>query len=292
MNPALTVWCVTDQKPGHDAQLRGLARALEDRTGSSTLWLPAGDAGHYRLAEGTAHPQLILAAGHRTHVPALRLRRRFGGKLVVLMKPTLPRWLFDLCVIPEHDGIAAGKRVITTRGPLNDVPQSTSSDASAGLILLGGSSRHYQWDDEAMRKQLRALVAALPGVHWTMTSSRRTPDAFCTLAEELQDERLSFVPWQDTDQAWLRDHYRQCGIIWVTEDSASMLYEALSAGARVGQLAVPRLRDSRVSRGVDRLLEEGILTRLDEVIAEGKMRPHSAALREADRVAAHIAGWF
>lgn len=292
MNKALTVWCVTDQKPGHDAQLRGLARAIEHRTGGATLWLPAAQAGGYRLVEGVAHPDLILAAGHATHLPALRLRRRYGGKLVVLMKPSLPRWLFDLCVIPEHDGVSAGKRVVTTRGPLNDVPPSAESAADAGLILLGGSSRHFRWEDELMLKRLHDLINALPGVQWTVTSSRRTPESFCSLVGDMASPKLNFVPWQDTDQTWLRARLQHCGIIWVSEDSASMLYEALSTGARVGLLPVQRVRDSRVSRGVDRLLQEGVLTPLDQLLASGNMGPVSAPLQEAGRVAAYIEKWL
>ena len=292
MNTALTVWCVTDEKPGHDAQLRGLACALERQTGSAALWLPATHAGSYTLAAGTARPDLILAAGHATHLPALRLRWRYGGKLVVLMKPSLPRRLFDLCVIPEHDEVIEGRRVITTRGPLNDIPASTESQKDAGLILLGGNSRHFRWEDEPMLKRLETVIGANPEVHWTITSSRRTPESFCSLVAELANPRLDFVPWQDTDQTWLRTQFRRCGVIWVSEDSASMLYEALSTGARVGLLPVHRMRDSRVSRGVDRLLQEGRLATLDQLEAGGDMGSGSEPLREAERVATYILRWL
>jgi len=48
--------------------------------------------------------------------------------------------------------------------------------------------------------------------------------------------------------------------IWVSEDSMSMLYEALSGGAAVGVLPVPRRRADRISRGLDRLVNERIVT--------------------------------
>ena len=66
-------------------------------------------------------PDLLLGAGHHTHLSLLAARRIRGGKVVVLMRPSLPPGLFDLCLIPEHDAPPARPNVLATRGALNRI---------------------------------------------------------------------------------------------------------------------------------------------------------------------------
>ena len=284
----LVVWCVTDHKPGHESQLRGLLQALSRRHELDLTWIDARQPLYRRVAPRHGRPDFIVAAGHGTHLRALLMKWWYGGRAVVLMKPSLPRGLFDLCIVPEHDGVSTKKNVLATVGTLNDIEPGGESDPHRGLVMLGGPSRHHAWSDEQMVVQLRRLKAVLPGVRWTLTTSRRTPATFHGAVEPLLDERCSLVPHQQTDRDWLRGQYGRSGVIWVTEDSASMVYESLATGAAVGVLAVPRSRDSRVSRGLDRLLESGALATLEQVEAQGAMPPGTGRLSEADRVADYI----
>ena len=288
MEHQLTVWCVTDNKPGHLSQLRGLVRALSQRRELAVQWIDYRDRIRRRTAPGGGRPDLIIAAGHSTHLPALSLKRRFGGKLVAIMKPSLPRWLFDLCIIPEHDGVRPSRRVVTTLGALNDIEPAPDPQRNQGLILVGGNARHYQWSDARMIEQLHELERALPGHRWTLTTSRRTPASFVESAAGLQDDHFAVIPFEQTDREWLLGMYRDCGVIWVTEDSASMVYEALSAGAQVGVLSVPRRGEGRVSRGLDQLCASGRVTTLDQVKSLGTMPPAGAPLSEAARVAEYL----
>ncbi len=286
MSAAIHIWCVTDDKPGHRSQLAGLSGALAERARCEVHWLSSAAQPQAEAAKLACPPDLILCAGHRTHWPAIRLKWRYGGLLVALLQPSLPRWLFDLCVVPEHDAPRASKRLLTTIGTLSDVRPTSTAQDDRGLILIGGPSRGHAWDTTAMIEQLHALLRAMPATYWTLTTSRRTPDTFLSeVATVFVESPLALVPAAETDRDWLRRQYAECGVIWVSEDSASMVYEALSAGARVGVLAVPRNRDSRVSRGLDALLAQGRVTSLAGLCETGVMNPGMAALDEAGRVA-------
>jgi mitochondrial fission protein ELM1 len=285
---AYTIWCISDNKPGHRSQLQGLVEALSRCGTCHTEWLQPGPGIMAAAAALSARPQLLLCAGHGTHWPAIRLRWRYGGLLVVLLKPSLPRQLFDLCVIPEHDRPRAGPRVLPTCGTINDIRPAKHADPERGLILIGGPSRHHGWNDQQMQQQIGQLCEALPEVSWTLTTSRRTPDSFLAAVEKLAGPRLAVIPAAETNRDWLRRHYAQCGVIWVSEDSASMVYEALTAGAAVGILPVPRHRSSRVSRGLDELLARGMASTLSEVREAGQMPRQGQHLQEADRVAEQI----
>lgn len=287
----ISIWCVTDDKPGHKNQLRGLVDALASIEAIDCQWLSIHDKSNWPQSDnsgqnGNSSPALIIAAGSRTHWPALQLRWRYGGKLVVLMKPFLPLWLFDLCLIPQHDGVTASKRVVTTMGAINHVPFSNQSDSSQGLILIGGPSSHYGWSDQQMIDQLRQLIKQREDIHWTLTTSRRTPASFLpalntALANDSNLPALKIVPLEQTGGGWLLQHYQDCGVCWVTEDSVSMVYESLSSGASTGILQVPRLGQNRVSKGLDQLIEEGRVMRLTADNAIEQQPP----LREAEKAA-------
>jgi mitochondrial fission protein ELM1 len=293
----ISIWCVTDDKPGHKNQLRGLIGALERSKAVDCQWLSIHEKSrwpHVSETRGTeasgtetsSAPTLIIAAGSRTHWSALQLRWRYGGKLVVLMKPFLPLWMFDLCLIPQHDGVSPSKRVVTTRGALNPVPFSGQSDPNQGLILIGGPSSHYGWSDQEMVEQLLRLIQQQDYVRWTLTTSRRTPDSFLpalntALAKVGEAAAIEIVPLEQTDGSWLLVHYRDCGVCWASEDSVSMVYESLSSGANTGILQVPRLGQNRVSKGLDQLIDEGRVMRLTADSAIKQQAP----LREAEKAA-------
>ncbi len=124
---------------------------------------------------GCQHPTCILTAGHRTHLPALAARRPRGGRIVVLMKASLPLRWFDLCLIPQHDDPPQRNNVIATRGVLHEVRPSERHDPVTGLILLGGSSRHHDWDTDTITMQVRQVVTAQPDIHFVIGDSPRTP---------------------------------------------------------------------------------------------------------------------
>ena len=283
----IKVWCVTDDKAGHKNQLVGLVNALSRIQDVDCQWLSLHDKAAWPSKSG---PTLIFAVGISTVVPALKLRWRYGGKMVLLMKPFWPLWLFDLCLFPRHDGVKPSKKVFNTIGAINPVTFSDQSDPSRGLILIGGASIHYSWSDNKMVEQVLHLVKQQHDINWTLTTSRRTPKTFLPALEKalanadvIKNNKINLVPLEQTGGDWLQQQYRDCGVIWVSEDSVSMVYESLSSGAVTGVLNVPRLKDSRVSKGLDQLIVEGRVMRMES----GKLIPATLhePLREADRAA-------
>jgi mitochondrial fission protein ELM1 len=298
----LVVWRFSDGKAGHDNQTRGLAEALAHLRPVETCTLnplpPAAALQGWLLGRlpswnGLPAPGLLLGAGHRTHLSLLAARRTRGGKVVVLMRPSLPLSLFDLCLIPEHDAPPTRANVLATRGALNRIQPSAAQDPRQGLLLIGGPSEHFGWDDVALRQSIAALVAADPAMQWTLTTSRRTPPGFLEGLSGLTDARLTVVPVAATGPDWLPAQLAQAAQAWVTADSVSMVYEGLTSGAAVGILDVPRKRASRISRGLDRLAAEGWVTSF----ADWRQRRHlprpPGVFNEAERCARWIVErWF
>jgi len=294
----LVVWLVTDGKPGHENQSRGLAEALARAAPTEIRIVPALPAGRALLAWlskrarafALPSPDLIVGAGHATHLTLLAARRACGGRCVVLMKPSLPRRCFDLCVVPRHDGVAADARTLLSEGALNRVTASDARDAKRGLMLIGGVSAHFDWDGDAIEVQIKSILARTPEVSWTLTDSRRTPADFLDALPAAPN--LTVVPHRATASDWLPAQLASCGSVWVTPDSASMVYEALTAGAAVGVFDLPVRPKSRIGHAIADLADSRRITRFVDWCAHGRLHPNLQPLAEADRCAAWILGWL
>lgn len=286
---SVTLWRFTDGKPGHDVQSAGLARALSKATELAVCDIPVqGGArgfgwwlsGRYPPAAQLPVPDLLLGAGHATHSHLLAARRSRGGRIILLMKPSLPLRCFDLCLIPEHDAPPQAANVLPTLGALNDIETGPARDTGMGLIILGGPSRHFRWDDDEVLAQVERLLDARPMRRWLLTTSRRTPPA---LTQRLaRSQRFEYRPFAATDRAWLKREFAQAAEVWTSEDSISMIYEALTAGARLGLLKVRRGSANRVTAAVDALVDRGWVGRPGDWQPRAPDRPINEAARCAD----------
>lgn len=289
----MIVWRITDGKPGHMNQSRGLVAALSRRTAIDSYDVPALSAVQAALyLAGLSQPfaqlsraDLVIGAGHRSHLTLLAAARRNRAFSVVLMRPSLPMRGFDLCLVPAHDAPPAAANVITTRGALNHIRPSDHQQVGKGLILLGGPSAHYDWHVGDIADAITRIIASAPEGDWAIADSRRTPSA--QRAATVLSGKARWVAHDGVDADWLPAQLADSATVWVSEDSVSMLYEALSSGARVGLIPVSRRKHSRVSSGIDALLADRLLYSLSD-LARGAPWPVPPALDEADRCAGLI----
>jgi mitochondrial fission protein ELM1 len=295
---SLVIWRLMDGKPGHENQTLGLVRALERLAAergmdaprcidmpledfSYTLW----DWLFKRFRPGFLQPRpdFIIGAGHRTHWPMLCARRSFGGKTIALMSPSLPLSWFNTVVIPEHDN-RSDRNVIVTRGVLNAM-QPGEKQVGKTLVLVGGEGKHFAWDDAAVYQAVAQL--AQTNDELIITDSRRTPKA---LRLRLQAEFATrYQPWESCPNGWLHAQLASAETAWVTEDSVSMIYESLSAGCRVGLIALSG-GQGRLAQGIANIEADGLVVRWS--LEEGQTLPALPArvvvLNEAGRVAKQL----
>lgn len=287
---------LSDGRPGHENQSVGLALALALRTGAThevtrldqaaCVWSRMRAAAE--CEEEALRPELVIAAGHRTHLPLWWAARRLGARSVVIMRPSLPGVFFDLALVPRHDlrsGSVDTERRVLTRGALNRVPEELPVKEPVGLVLLGGPSKHHGWDGGALAPMIARVIAARPELAWTVADSRRTPAGFLDkVALPTGVERVAHAA---TGPGWLAGELARASVVWATEDSVSMVHEAATAGAATGVLPAPRLGNGRVVRAVDELVAAGLATRYPgEPVAAGRF--HEAG-RCADLI---VARWF
>lgn len=292
--PKLTVWFVTDHKAGHRTQLLGLEQALGMQCQLDSHWLSIEhdwrEVRQQWWRRSLPAPDWVIGAGRLTHLPVLLLKWRHAARGMVLSKPAWPFSWFDLLALPRHDGVKPRDHLLMTEGSLNPILPAAAPDPTRGLLLVGGPSPHFSWDGDALIAQIRYLVENHPQLQWTLSTSRRTPENFLASLAALQLPRLTLVSVDETAPGWVAQQLQHCATVWVSEDSVSMVYESLSAGARVGLLEMPRKGRGRVAQGVDSLAERGYLTRYNDFQQRGYAGGEQA--RQPLQEAARVASWL
>ncbi|MFW1785395.1 mitochondrial fission ELM1 family protein [Acinetobacter nosocomialis] len=283
---------VSDGKAGHRSQALGLFQAMQRQQANATFEeVSMNDLPIISLIKALFSsknsllqqaPDFIFGVGSHTHFRVWLLGKIFKkAKTVILMKPNLPIVWFDYAVIPEHDGILSNERVIVTRGALNPIRNENRHQAGRILIALGGSSKRHQWNHEKVLLSVQKIVECNSNSEIILTTSRRTPVGFIDILKQQSFAKcLQIFPVEQTPQGWIFEEMQKAEAVWVTEDSVSMIYEALTAGCRVGVIAMDRLKQDRITNSVDILLEKKLIANVFDI----NLLPEGQVLQEADRV--------
>ncbi|WP_347016970.1 mitochondrial fission ELM1 family protein [Acinetobacter seifertii] len=283
---------VSDGKAGHRSQALGLFQAMQRQQANATFEeVSINDLPIFSLIKALFSskntlfeqaPDFIFGVGSHTHFRVWLLGKIFKkAKTVILMKPNLPIAWFDYAVIPEHDGIPANSRVIVTRGALNPIRNENRHQKVRILIALGGSSKRHQWNQEKVLLSVQQIVEHNPDSEIILTTSRRTPAEFIDILRQQSFAKyLQICPVEQTPQGWIFEEMQKAEAVWVTEDSVSMIYESLTAGCRVGVIAMDRLKQDRITNSVDVLLEKKFIANVYDI----NLLPEGQPLQEADRV--------
>lgn len=288
---------VSDGKAGHRSQALGLYQAIERQSTQPVSFeeLSIADLPLFSLVVAilirknphlSQAPDLIMSVGSHTQLRALLLARGYPkAKSIVLMKPNYPRTCFDYAVIPAHDGVEASERTLISQGALNPIVNQHRHQSNRILIALGGSSKRHTWDSSKAQHAIQHIVVQNPDAQIVLTTSRRTPQEFLNLLQQQAfASKLEIFPVEQTPQGWIFEQMQLAEAVWVTEDSVSMIYEALTAGCRVGVIEMQRNRQDRITASVDQLLQQQMISAALEI--NGLAAP--IKLQEADRIAALI----
>ena len=291
------IWRISDGRDGHDTQSKGLVKALnlikpcdcydidihDHKQGIWHLLLKKfATIAHY------PNPDIIIGAGHHTHLPMLCAKRAYGGKSIVIMKPGLPVNWFDFCLIPEHDNPKIADNILTTKGAINCITPSTEHVSNRGLILIGGPSRHFYWDANHLLQQLSEILKTHIDIKWEISDSARTPEETRKALTALQEPNAKYYTYSSTGPTWLTERLGLAENVWVSMDSVSMIYESITSGATVGLLDVPARGAGKLTNNIADLVENRMATPYNKWLVSRKLGKSQALLNESRRCAEYI----
>lgn len=290
----IVIWRISDGRPGHDSQSNGLSRSLGMLTPCEYYSVEAGKlknrifnflSGKFPPGKNLPKPDLIIGAGHKTHLPMLCAQRARGGKTIVIMKPSLPYAMFDHCIVSEHDTPPARENIITVQGALTMITPSDEHDDLKGLVLIGGPSKHYSWNTDNLISQLVEIIKQDTNMRWTITDSPRTPSETMKKLKSKQWQNVKLLPYSECNTDELINLYKTSGTVWVSEDSVTMVFEALTSGASVGILQVPRIGLCRVGNIIDDLSARNKVTLYNNWCNKKQLTMPTSPFNESERCA-------
>ena len=296
---SLSVWLIHDHRSGHINQLQGLSERLSAHYKVKTSWFDANlnkvswlDALFKKTnkTDDLAPPDIIIGAGHKTHKALLFNARIYHAFSVVLMKPSLPLSLFDAIICPKHDKLKESNRVLNTCGALNKVnPAPHSTQKTKYLMLIGGPSKHFEWQEQTLFTQIQAICSKHSDKEWLLSNSPRTPSSFMTQLMKLNIPNLCIYHYQDNNLEDLDSLLQQCAAVWITPDSASMVYESLTARAPsflFNMSPSNKNKPTRVARSILDLIQEQHISSFQQWQSNSDIKaPTIINLWEADRAA-------
>jgi mitochondrial fission protein ELM1 len=297
-----------DGRLGHEKQTKGVLQALSRltptrieqkrvepptfRTGLKNWFLYL--ASLVAPSKETDRPvDLIIGTGAGTHIPMLLFKKECKARVVTCMSPDFPlKRAIDLCLVPRHDRQKEGDNILFTVGPPNNVVFEKEHDRGKGLILVGGvDPKSHYWRSSAVIEKIRSILEKNRSVIWTISSSPRTPEKTLLQIEKLATEnpRVTFFRSEDTAGGWIEEQYARNDRVWVTADSMSMIFEALTAGCRVGILPVKWKRpNNKFQKSLNYLFANNGVTPYQSWLEGQGMKTQAAPLDEASRCAKEI----
>lgn len=304
----LCIVALLDGRPGHEKQTKGIIQALQNFVPVETREIRVSPDTPltllrqllllYLSGNGVSHPRvaaadLLIGTGRRTHLPLLLFKQRYKLPAVTCMAPaSFLRHSFDLCFVPEHDGLNQKENIVFTTGAPNCSLNKGRHDSSRGLIVLGGVDvKSHHWDSGAIAEMVLQIVQKQADKIWTIASSPRTPRETSRLMTELAHGRpnISFFDFKDTEPGWIERQYDENSTVWVTSDSISMIYEALSAGCKVGILPMQwKKQTSKFKKNEEILLKKKLVVSYSSWLKGETAWQKNFNLNEAQRCAERI----
>ncbi|MDC1340064.1 mitochondrial fission ELM1 family protein [bacterium] len=197
---------------------------------------------------------LLIGAGHSTYPQILKtqkaLKQTSNLLSVAILKPSFNTNDFDLICAPEHDysSTKTPNNVHLFKGSLATT-SLIEPTLNKGIMGLGGSSKHYDFDSELVGKQIEYVLTTHPHHHFHIYSSRRTPSSLNQAIKDMSQEfqNFTFIDMESPKAKSFQEDLQTSELKFVTPDSSNLVFEALSCKGKTYVMQIERLVRSKTS---------------------------------------------
>lgn len=242
----------------------------------------------------------VISSGSSLTPLNLCIARENLAKSIVCMKPSFPYNFLEygLAIVPSHDGGTVPRDSIRT---LLTPSASLDREMAAGDIrsrlrdisrvrigvFLGGPSHDYKIDKNSVEVLLKVLQeSSADAGDFLLTTSRRTPSSISDYLEQSRQDfpacQLLVVALKDPSTGVVESLLDLSEIAIVTEDSISMISEAVRAGKKVVVLSWgdSRRLPKKHQRFLSGLESSGTVKRATPEMLASEISRHKAAVQE------------
>ena len=247
-----------DNRIGNLNQLKAISYYLKDELDfvekkvnfSCTIFLP--NFIHIFLNTGTSlehfetdkHPDFIFAAGRRSALVAVRLKKLFPkAQLVQIMRPSLKPNHFSFITTPKHDNFkAADYEMLIAPNFINEAtlkdtakkwPKLKQTKKKTLTVIIGGSTAHKKVTAKAALRLCYAITDLQKkyNAETLVTTSRRTGANFENILKAKLTDNTQIFCWDDIkDKNPYLAMLAKADYLLVTADSVSMIGDCIATG--------------------------------------------------------------
>jgi len=244
------------------------------------------------------YADIVISCGSTLPGINLAIAKESMGKSLVLMKPPFPyslKW-FNLLVVPSHDAAPELRNIFRTHLTPNLVTperlQKMANTISSELqlnaaesitgIIVGGNTAKFQFNERQWKSIVRALDAQAHqhNTQLLITTSRRTHPVI------EQQTKETFKAHPKCKLLVIANEHNPPNVIYgmlglanhliVTEDSISMISEAISSGKAVTVLRVSDTpASSKHAKFIEQLALQGVIRVVDGHDLSGLLSPQN-----------------
>ena len=200
---------------------------------------------------------LIVGAGSNTNIRIASLKKilkdSFNRSVIAIsiLTPSFFKKEFDIICAPEHDRekLKDFKNTLFFEGSLAKV-STQDPDDNIGLIGLGGTNKHYIFNENELLDQIEYVLSLYPNKQWHLFISRRTPETMIQKINKLKKLFTNIIISQEEFDEIIKN----ASIKFITQDSINMVYESLSCKGKTILFNMDCKKENKVVKKVNELI--------------------------------------
>ena len=224
---------------------------------------------------------LFVGAGSTSYYALKFYARRYAKPSIALMYPKGYRKDFSIIIAGAHDRPEPSANLKISSVSLSfSSPQGLYRPQRKSIgFIIGGSNSCFEMGDEIL-KQIEDVRAQFADCEFALTTSPRTPQATESALEKLSWDYSVIYSRKPVNP--IGDFLAQCEWVFISEDSVSMISEAVSNGsASVAILSLKRKdAQNKFDDFISALVSTGHARRYDEALKKTAKYDLKAFVRE------------
>ena len=244
---------------------------------------------------------LVVGAGSNIHTRLLLLKKNlkdiYNKDIIAIsvLTPSLFKNEFNFICAPNHDETKLSniKNTIFFEGSLAKV-STQEPDDSVGLIGLGGTNKHFIFNEDDLIKQIEYILSLYPNKNWYLFSSRRTPELMISKIKKLSNSYSNII----IDHESFDEIIKRASIKFITQDSMNMVYESLSTKGQTFVFNMKYKNENKITKQIKKLIENKQIGYIENIsMSDGLKKikiqpqnPHYEVFAEVEKLSFQLTG--